>query len=411
MSIPASTSKRIGPLTPLLRQSFSRLFVGQLMSSLGDQVFAVALPWTVLAATGDPIQVGLVLAAEAIPRVALLPIGGALADRITPRAVMVVADLGRAVVVAALAVTLLFGLPSLWIIALLAGLQGVGSGLFLPGSQAIVPRTVEDEEVSAANGLMQLILWLTLIVGPVLGGAAIAIQPALAFLLDAATFVISAITLLGVSLRPPRSTATSVGNKSDDTVLSPALHGSESAAATVEQLAPGAASTPESTPEPPSTLLTTSAGPLLGQITGAPVVTRAPITSAAATTRDDDLSGEHSSHREESAQAVDNEPSDETSPPGLNASGAGISWSLEAPSVTEAGVPDEGGNDADQTDDTSEESPQESASISTAERSGGFWGEIGAGLTYTLSQKLTRKWDGQERPASASAEAEDAELC
>jgi MFS family permease len=203
-----SEEQRQGPFTPLRQRSFALLFTGQLASALGDQAFALALPWTVLAATGDVEQVALVLAAEAIPRVLLLPVGGVLADRINPRFVMALSDIGRAAVVGALGVTLLNGLPPLWLVALLAGLQGVGSGLFLPGSQAILPWTVKSKDIPAANGLMQIILWLTMVVGPVLGGIAVAAQAAIAFLLDAASFVVSAITLTGIRLSAPDTPAT-----------------------------------------------------------------------------------------------------------------------------------------------------------------------------------------------------------
>src|SRR5512146_2409167 len=76
------TGKAPGILAPLRRRNFSLLFSGQLISVLGDQVYSLALPWTVLAVTGDPRQMALVLTAAAIPRVALLLVGGALSDRL-----------------------------------------------------------------------------------------------------------------------------------------------------------------------------------------------------------------------------------------------------------------------------------------------------------------------------------------
>src|SRR5215467_2239418 len=73
-----------GPLAPLRSRNFSLLFWGQLVSVLGDQAYSLALPWTVLIVTGDPQQMAVVLAAEALPRVLFLLIGGALADRLSP---------------------------------------------------------------------------------------------------------------------------------------------------------------------------------------------------------------------------------------------------------------------------------------------------------------------------------------
>jgi MFS family permease len=164
--------------------------------------------------TGDVGQVALVLAAEAVPRVLLLPVGGALADRINPRLVMLLSNISRAAVVATLGVTLLSGLPSFWLVIVFAALQGASSGLYLPGSQAILPWTVRNAEIPAANGLMQIILWLTMVIGPVLGGIAVAGQVATAFLADAASFLVSAFTLAGIRLTPPDTPAARAASNS-----------------------------------------------------------------------------------------------------------------------------------------------------------------------------------------------------
>lgn len=201
----APGSPRRGPLAPLRSRNFSLLFSGQFISVLGDQAYALALPWTVLTATGDPRQMAIVLAAEVVPRVIFLLLGGVLADRLNPRSVMLFADVGRALVVGALGVTLFFGLPPLWIVAVLAGLQGVCAGLFMPGSFALLPRTVAPDDLAAGNGLMQMSQFLTLTIGPLLGGVATAAQASVAFLADAASFVVSAFTLLGIRL-PERAT-------------------------------------------------------------------------------------------------------------------------------------------------------------------------------------------------------------
>ncbi|HEY7983527.1 MAG TPA: MFS transporter [Ktedonobacterales bacterium] len=197
------------PLAPFKRPSFTLLFVGQLVSVLGDQVYGVALPWTVLAVTGDARQMAVVLTAGTVPRVLLLLVSGALADRLNPRVVMLAADVGRAAVVGALGITLFVGLPPLWVVAALAALEGAGSGLFGPGVQALLPRLVPAGELAAANGLMMVVQYATLAVGPVLGGVATAAQATFAFLADAASFVVSALALAGIRLprRAPQAGA------------------------------------------------------------------------------------------------------------------------------------------------------------------------------------------------------------
>jgi hypothetical protein len=112
--------------------------------------------------------------------------------------------------VAALGVTLFAGLPPLWVVALLAGCEGLGSGLFTPGVFAIIPSSVPEAELPGANGLMQIIQFLALVFGPILGGVATAAQASTAFLADAGTFFISTLTLSAIRL-PRRPPATSKG--------------------------------------------------------------------------------------------------------------------------------------------------------------------------------------------------------
>lgn len=208
---PATPSGRRGILSPLRRGNFSLLFSGQLISVLGDQVYSLALPWTVLAVTGDARNMALVLTAEAAPRALLLLFGGALSDRLNPRVVMLTADILRMLVVGALGITLFFGMPPLWVVSVLAGLQGVGSGLFGPGPLSLLPRILSDDELPAGNGLMQIVQFSTLAIGPLLGGVATAAQATFAFLADAASFAVSAVTLSAVRL-PRRSGDQSAGD-------------------------------------------------------------------------------------------------------------------------------------------------------------------------------------------------------
>lgn len=217
----SASARRPGPFAPLRSRNFSLLFWGQLISALGDQAYILALPWTVLLVTGDPGQMAVVLAASGLTRVLFLLIGGALADRLNPRVVMLAADLGRAAVVAALGITLFVGLPPLWVIALLAGLQGVGSGLFNPGSLAILPRVVDGETLPAANGLMQVAQFVSQTLGPLLGGIATAQAAIVAFLADAASFLVSALTLFGMRLPKLSTSAPATNAGTDETLAAP----------------------------------------------------------------------------------------------------------------------------------------------------------------------------------------------
>jgi MFS family permease len=99
------TERRLESLRsgPLGVRSFRLLAGGQFTSTIGDYCYAVALPWLVLSSHGGTILLGTVLACYGVPRTVLIPVGGVLADRIGPRTVMLAADAGRCVLVAALA--------------------------------------------------------------------------------------------------------------------------------------------------------------------------------------------------------------------------------------------------------------------------------------------------------------------
>src|SRR5215472_3603751 len=111
---------------PLGVRNFRLLGIGQLTSTVGDACYAVALPWFVLSSHGGTVLLGTVLACYGIPRTVLIPVGGVLADKFGPRAVMLAADASRCVLVAALAVLAARGANSLAVLAPVAALLGAG---------------------------------------------------------------------------------------------------------------------------------------------------------------------------------------------------------------------------------------------------------------------------------------------
>jgi MFS family permease len=184
---------------PLRHRGFRRLAGGQLASNLGDAFYAVALPWYVLADHGSPLLLGVVLAAYGLPRTLLLVVGGHASDRWRPWTVMMAADVGRAVAVAALAVVALSGPASAAVLAPIAAVLGAGEGLFLPGSFSIVPSLLPGDDLQAGNALTSSGTQLATLVGPALGGVCVAVigAPA-AFGVDTVSFLLSAVSLAGV---------------------------------------------------------------------------------------------------------------------------------------------------------------------------------------------------------------------
>lgn len=189
---------------PLRHRPFRLLAFGQLTSNVGDLFYTVALPWYVLSHHGGALLLGAVLACYGVARTAALMVGGSLSDRLRPWTVMMAADAGRAAVTAALVVVVATQPPRLAVLAPIAVLLGLGGGLFIPGSVAIIPALLPDEDLQAGNALSSGWSQLAMLVGPALGGVAVAaVGPAPAFAIDAATFVVSACTLLGVRMLRP----------------------------------------------------------------------------------------------------------------------------------------------------------------------------------------------------------------
>jgi hypothetical protein len=203
---------RIGPL---VARDFLLLSSGQFVSTLGDSCYAIALPWYLLSAHRSAILLGTVLACYGIPRTALIPVGGVLADRVGPRTIMLIADTVRCVLVTALMVLVVLGTPALVTLGPIAALMGAGEGLFLPASFSILPSLVSGDQLTPANGYLTAVQEAGSLIGPAVGGAVVAFaSPAPAFAIDAVSFAISAITLGLIRTkrrRPPARSSSGVG--------------------------------------------------------------------------------------------------------------------------------------------------------------------------------------------------------
>jgi MFS family permease len=181
---------------PLANRNFQLLAAGQFTSTVGDYCYAVALPWLVLSAHGGPVLLGAVLACYGVPRTVLIPVGGVLADKIGPRAIMLTADAVRCLMVTALVVLATQRLATLGLLGPVAALLGAGEGLFVPASFTIMPTLLGSEQLAAGNALSSAMVQGGSLIGPVLGGGLVASAgPAPAFAVDAATFAVSALTL------------------------------------------------------------------------------------------------------------------------------------------------------------------------------------------------------------------------
>src|SRR4051794_4880503 len=128
------------PAGPLSVRNFRLLWIGEGISLLGDQFYMIALPWLVLQLTGSALALGSVMALAGIPRALFMLIGGAFVDRFSPRAIMMMSNFSRMVLVAlltALVLTKTIRIEMLYGFTLAFGLA---DAFYFPGQSAIVPQ-------------------------------------------------------------------------------------------------------------------------------------------------------------------------------------------------------------------------------------------------------------------------------
>ena len=187
---------------PLRLRNFRLLFVGRVVDELGDSVTPAALTLAIVQATGSAGALAVVLASTMLPRLALLPLGGVVVDRLQPRRVALVADAVRGAVQLFIGLELLAGHIRLAHIAAAAAIGGAASAFSLPATTPLVAGTVEGEARQQANSLMGIAASATRLTGPALAGLLIFTAGAgWAFVLDAATFAFSASTLMFVHVQ------------------------------------------------------------------------------------------------------------------------------------------------------------------------------------------------------------------
>jgi MFS family permease len=181
---------------PLRFRDFRLLFVGQFVSLFGDGLFAVALSFAVLDATGSRADLGYVLAAGALPLVGFVLIGGVWADRVSRRKLMLASDGLRMAVQFVLAVLIGTGHATLPAFIGLYAVYGVAMAFFSPASTGLIPELLPEDALRRANGLLGITRSVTAIAGAAVGGVLVdTIGPGTAIAGDSATFAVSAIAL------------------------------------------------------------------------------------------------------------------------------------------------------------------------------------------------------------------------
>lgn len=184
-------------LAPLRHRDFRLLLTGQTVSSFGNSISNVAVPFQLLALGASPLQLGITVAIETVAAVAFLLLGGAVADRWQRRTLILASDAVAGAVVSILAVLSASGTLRIEHIYVAAVFLGAAEAFLSPAFNAIIAELVPPEILRAGNAARLLSRSAARIAGPTVGGLVVAfISPAAAFAIDALTFAFSFGTLL-----------------------------------------------------------------------------------------------------------------------------------------------------------------------------------------------------------------------
>ncbi len=193
-------------LNPLRKnRDFRFLYLGQFVSLFGTMLSYVALPFQIYDLTKSTFAVGMLGIVELLPLLLTAFIGGALADVMDRKKLLLWSELGMAFGCSLLLINALLPQPHIWLIYTVAGALSALSGLHRPSLDAMLPRLVSHEEIQAASVLGSLKGTVGMIGGPAAAGLCISyLGLPWTFAVDLLTFVVSLIALsLIKSMVPP----------------------------------------------------------------------------------------------------------------------------------------------------------------------------------------------------------------
>src|SRR5450759_1590851 len=196
-------------ITPLRRhRDFRLLFIGRLVSFFGTMITSVAVPYQVYLLSHSVLLVGTLGLAELAAILIFALLGGALADATDRRLMVLLSEAGLMTGSLLLAGDSLLARPVLWVIFAIVVLQGSFDALQRPSLDALLPRLVDRDELTAAAALGSVRGTLGMIAGPAIAGVLIAVAglPA-TYVVDVATFVIGLACLTLMKAVPPPADA------------------------------------------------------------------------------------------------------------------------------------------------------------------------------------------------------------
>ncbi|MFN8192994.1 MAG: MFS transporter [Nocardioidaceae bacterium] len=182
-------------------RDFRLLWTAGTVFYLGGMVSYVAIPFQIYTLTGSNFAVGAIGLVELLPLIVFGLYGGALADHVDRRRLLVGTGVAQAVLTGVLAVNAFLGEPSIVVIFVVAAFLSAAGAMQRPSREALLPRTVAHDQIAAANAMASLGMQIGVLIGPAIGGLLVAyVGIGWCFLVDIAGLVVA--TLLFFAMRP-----------------------------------------------------------------------------------------------------------------------------------------------------------------------------------------------------------------
>ncbi|CAG9169458.1 MFS transporter [Cupriavidus respiraculi] len=189
--------------------AFRLFWCARLCTTIGYQIFTVAVGWQMYDLTRDPLMLGMVGLVQFLPSVALLLLSGHVADRFDRRRIVRVCQIGEGIIAASMAVASLTGWITPEHLFLFVALIGATRAFETPTLQALLPSVVTPRQLAGAVALSSSATQAAIIIGPALGGFAYVAGAGVVYAISATLFLTAAvlITLLKLRQAPQRLTA------------------------------------------------------------------------------------------------------------------------------------------------------------------------------------------------------------
>ncbi len=180
-------------------RNFSALWIGQLLSQIGDSFVLVAILFVINTLTDSPLALGVLAVVATLPQLLLGLVGGVFVDRLDRKRVMIVTDIIRGLAV--LTLVLINRADQLYILYIVSFVMATAGVFFNPARNAIIPSIVSGEVLLTANALMQANQIIAVILGASIAGLVVGwLGPASAFVFDSFTFTVSAVAIATMTI-------------------------------------------------------------------------------------------------------------------------------------------------------------------------------------------------------------------